>query len=139
MSSSDESIPYSRLVALADQLLNECDEDVDRLVKKFEELDPAVRNDLLSTDLFNAYQVFYSHFREHPDELIKERMELEPASVLVYGLKIKEVELLELYFVISNGNPIIVVSNGDKAVATFSGMTAFNDGMEYISNPEYNV
>lgn len=139
MSSPGESIPYSRLVALADQLLDECDEDVDQLAKKFEGLDPAVKNDLLSTDLFNAYQVFYYHFREHPDELIKERMELEPASVLVHGLKIEEIELLELYFVIRDGNPIIVVSDGDRAVATFSGRTAFTDGMEYISNPEYNT
>jgi hypothetical protein len=139
MSSPGTTLPYSQLVALADQLLEECDEDVDRLVQRFEALAPEVRNDLFSSDLFNAYQVFYYFFRQHPDELVKERMELEPASVLLHGLKIEEIELLELYFVLREGKPIIMISDGDRAVATFSGRTAFADGMEYLSNPEYNV
>ena len=49
------------------------------------------------SDLLNAWQVFYYYFRTVPDELVKERMELEPASSLPRGLKIDEVEFLDSF------------------------------------------
>ena len=45
-------------------------------------LDPALRNELLVSDLLNAYQAFYYFFRILPDDLVCERLELEPASSL---------------------------------------------------------
>lgn len=113
MSSSGESIPYHKLVALADQFFEECEDDVERLSNRLDTLDPDLRNELLVSDLFNAYQAFYYSFRIIPDELVKERMELEPASALIRGLKIDEIELLEQYFVIKNGAPLILISDGE--------------------------
>jgi hypothetical protein len=69
---------------------------------------------------------------------VKERMELEPASCLPSGLKIDEVEFLELFFVMRDHKPLIIVSDGVKPVATFSGGNAFSDGMQYLENPEYS-
>ena len=136
--SPDSSIPFPELAALADRLLEESDEDVERLAKKIGSLDADVRNELMVSDLLNAYQVFYYYFRIIPDELVKERMELEPASSLPRGLKIDEVEFLELFFIMKDAKPLIVVSDGEKPVATFSGGNAYSDGKAYLENPEYS-
>jgi hypothetical protein len=137
MSPDRSAVPFPELVALADKLLEECDEDVALLATKIGALDADVRNELMVSDLLNAWQVFYYYFRTIPDELVKERMELEPASSLPRGLKIDEVEFLELFFVMKDYKPLIVISDGEKPVATFSGRNAFSDGRAYLENPEY--
>jgi hypothetical protein len=138
MSPDSPAVPFPELVAIADRLLEESDEDVELLAKKIGSLDADVRNELMVSDLLNAYQVFHYYFRTVPDELVKERMELEPASSLSHGLKIDEVEFLELFFVMKDHKPLIIVSDGEKPVATFSGSTAYANGMKYLENPEYS-
>ena len=137
MSPDRSPIPYPELAALADQLLEESDDDIERLVNGIGSLDADVRNELMVSDLLNAWQVFYYYFRTVPDELVKERMELEPASALPNGLKIDEVEFLSLVFVMKDHKPLIIVSDGERPVATFSGNTAFANGVKYLENPEY--
>jgi hypothetical protein len=138
MSPDRSTVPFPELVVLIDRLLEESDEDVAQLATKIGSLDAEVRNELMVSDLLNAYQVFYYYFRTVPDELVKERMELEPASSLSRGLKIDEVEFLELFFIMKDHKPLIVVSDGEKPVATFSGNTAYANGMKYLENPEYS-
>jgi hypothetical protein len=138
MSPDSSPVPFSRLVAVADKLLEESDEDVERLAKKIGSLEPEVRSELLVSDLLNAWQVFYYWFRTVPDDLVRERMELEPASSLSRGLMIDEVEFLELFFVVKDDKPLIVISDGEKAVATFSGRTAYENGRTYLENPDYS-
>ncbi len=138
MSPDSSPVSYPELVALADRILEESDEDVERLAKKIGSLDADVRNELMVSDLLNAWQVFYYYFRSVPDELVKERMELEPASCLLRGMKIDEVEFLELVFIMKDHKPLIIVSDGEKPVATFSGSTAYTNGMKYLENPEYS-
>ncbi|MHB8052453.1 MAG: hypothetical protein ACYDEZ_04040 [Methanoregula sp.] len=138
MNPDSSTVPFPELVSLADKLLEESDDNVELLAKKIGSLDAGVRNELMVSDLLNAYQVFYYYFRTVPDELVKERMELEPASSLPRGLKIDEVEFLELFFVMRDHKPLIIVSDGEKPVATFSGGNAYSDGMQYLENPEYS-
>lgn len=138
MSPDTSSVQFPELVTLADKLLEESDEDVARLATKIGSLDADVRNELMVSDLLNAWQVFYYYFRTVPDELVKERMELEPASSLTRGLKIDEVEFLELFFIMKDHKPLIIISDGEKPVATFSGNTAYANGMKYLENPEYS-
>jgi hypothetical protein len=114
MSPDRSPIPYPELAALADQLLEESDDDIERLVNGIGSLDADVRNELMVSDLLNAWQVFYYYFRTVPDELVKERMELEPASSLPHGLKIDEVEFLELFFVMKDHKPLIIVRDGEN-------------------------
>jgi hypothetical protein len=137
MSPDSSAAPYRELVALVDRLLEESDDDVEELAIKIGALDADMRNELMVSDLLNAWQVFYYYFRTVPDELVKERLELESASSLPDGLKIDEVEFLELLFVMKDHKPLIIVSDGEKAVATFSGSTAYTNGMKYLENPEY--
>jgi hypothetical protein len=130
-------VPYPTLVALADHLFEECEDDVKCLSHRIDALDPALRNELLVSDLLNAYQVFYYFFRILTDDLVCERLELEPASSLIRGIKIDEVELLDLVFSVKNHEPVITVSDGEHPLVTYKGKTAYTEGMKYIENPPY--
>jgi hypothetical protein len=138
MTDTQSAIPYRQLVAAADKLLDACEEDVACLARGLDSLGEQMRSELLVSDLLNAWQAFYYFFRIDPGDLARERMDLEPASALPHGLKIDECELLDLYFLVRETVPVMVVSDGEQAVATFSGRNAYADGMEYIRNPEYN-
>lgn len=127
MCPSGSAIPYRELVAIADRLLEESDEDDEQFIRALDAVDPAVRRELLVSDLLNASQVFLYSFRTVPDELVRERMELEPASSLVQGLRIEEIDLMELIFTIQDGEPAILISDGQTTVATFTGRTAYRD------------
>jgi len=137
MSPDDISIPYDKLVAVADDLFLKCDEDIKCISRMIEALDPATRNELLVSDLLNAYQVFCYYFRTCPDELVRERLELEPASSLITGVKIDEIELLALIFSVKDHRPVIIVSDGEHSLCTFTGKTAYAEGLKYIENPPY--
>jgi hypothetical protein len=130
--------PFRELVDLVDGILEECEDEVPCIVKKLGMLEPEVRNELFLSDLLNAYQVFVYFFRAEPDMLVRERMELEPASALRAGLKIDEIDLLEMIFVIRESKPVIVIWDGEKAVATFTGGRAYADGKQYLENPAYS-
>ena len=131
------TVPYHTLVALADHLFEECEDDITCLSRRIDTLDSDLRNELLVSDLLNAYQVFYYFFRIQPDELVGERLELEPASSLTRGVKIDEIELLELVFSVRDHEPVIVVSDGEHPLMTFKGKNAYTDGLKYIENPPY--
>jgi hypothetical protein len=137
MNPESSKVSYADLVAIGDHLFEKCEEDVTCLASRIDALDTGVRNELLVSDILNSFQVFYYFFRIFPDELIGERLELEPASSLVQGVKIDEIELLELIFSVKNHEPVIIVSDGEKALTVFKGKTAFADGLKYIENPPY--
>jgi hypothetical protein len=137
MSEKGATVPYSRLVAIGDKLLEDADDDILHLARSMDALEQPVRDELFVSDLLNAYQVFYYFFRIEPDIIVQERLDLEPASSLINGLKIEETDLLELFFGIRNAMPVIVISDGDKVVATFSGKSAYEQGRMFLKNPEY--
>lgn len=128
---------FSQLVDLVDRMLDDCEEDVECLALRLGHVEPAVRNEIIVSDLLNVWQVFYFMFRIEPDILTRERMELEPASSLVGGLMIEETDLLEMYFAIRDTVPVIVIHDGDKTVAAFSGKSAYEQGREVMEKPEY--
>jgi len=127
---------FPELVALVDRLLDDCEEDVECLVLRLGKLEPEVRNELLVSDLLNAWQVFYFCFRTDPGILLREMMELEPASRLVNGLKLGEIDLLELHFGIRETIPLIAVFDGEKTVASFRGKNAYTDAGKYCRSPD---
>jgi len=137
MSEKEAGIPYSRLVAIADKLLEDADDDLIRLVRDIDALEQPVRDELLVSDQLNAYQVFYYFFRTEPEILVQELLDLEPASALVRGLKIEETDLLEMVFTVRENKAVIAISDGDKVVATFSGKSAYGQAREFLKNPEY--
>jgi hypothetical protein len=137
MNPADASVPYRNLVALADHLFEQCEDDVTCLSPMLDALDSTTRNELLASDLLNAFQVFFYFFRMIPDDLVQERLELEPASSLIKGVKIDEIDLVDLIFSVKNHEPVIIVSDGETPVRTFKGKTAYAEGVKYIENPPY--
>jgi hypothetical protein len=137
MNPADTPVPYRTLVELADHLFEKCEDDVTCLSPMLDALDSVSRNELLASDLLNAFQVFFYFFRMMPDELVQERLELEPASSLIKGVKIDEIELLELFFAVKNHEPVIIVSDGETVLMTFKGKKAYAEGLKYIENPPY--
>jgi hypothetical protein len=137
MSPDHAQFPYQDLVAIAEHLFDACEDDVRCISRMIETLDPASRNELLVSDLLNAFQAFFYFFRTIPDELTQERLELEPASSLIRGIKLDEVDLLELIFSVRDKKPVIVISDGEHPLVTYEGKSAYADGMKYIENPPY--
>ncbi|MEN6395041.1 MAG: hypothetical protein ABFC78_00985 [Methanoregula sp.] len=125
---------FPELVRIADCLLDESGEDNDVLMRHLETLPEPVRRELFISDLLNAWQVFYYFFRIEPDELVRERLELEPASSLVGGVAIDEIELLTRVFRVKNSRPEIIVTDGKEPLKTFSGAHAVVDSQSYIES-----
>ena len=137
MTDAGTGLPYHELVRLTDRILDACDDDVPCIAKKLEGQSEEIRAELVVSDLLNAFQVFYFFFRTDPGELVRERLELEPASSLRGGLLVDETDLLEMYFGIKDAKPFVVISDGDKIVAAFSGKNAYVQGREFLQNPEW--
>lgn len=135
MSSNGTRIPFHGLATLADRLLEESDEDTDQLVRLLDEVDPEIRQELLVSDLLNAFQAFFFCFRMIPDELTRERLELEPASSLIEGIKIDERDLLELVFLIRNNKAVIIICDGENITQSFEGRSAYTDAINFVTNP----
>jgi hypothetical protein len=128
--------PYKSLVQLVDRLLDDCDEDVECLAVRLGGLDQQVRDELFVSDLLNAWQVFFYCFRTGPGVFLREKLDLEPASSLVHGLKLDEIDLLELVFLIRDHEAWMVVHDGEKTVASFKGRNAYADAIAYCKNPD---
>jgi len=126
---------FPELVALVDRMLDDCEEDVECIAIHLGKLEPEVRNELLVSDLLNAWQVFYYCFRTDPGAYIREKLDLEPASVLQNGLMLEEVDLLELHMAVKDGKAIIAIWDGERSVTSFSGKNAFRDARNFLENP----
>ncbi|WP_243671064.1 hypothetical protein [Methanoculleus chikugoensis] len=107
---------YMELAELADSLFEASEDDDELLAKMLDTLDEETRGALLSSDLLNAYQVFYYYFRETPDELTMERLQLHAASDLARGgLVIDEVDLYEVIFLMEDGGePAVLLTDGGR-------------------------
>jgi hypothetical protein len=136
MNDARSQIPYPALVDRADRMLEDCEDDVECLAVRLGGLEPEVRDELLVSDLLNAWQVFYFSFRTDPGALLRERLELEPASGLPGFLKIGEIDLFEIFFGIHESMPWIVVTDGEKTVASFTGGGAYEEGVRYCADPD---
>lgn len=123
---------YERLAAIADDLLERADEDDTRLARLLDGLAPEVRAELLTSDLLNAYQVYYYYFREDPGELPAERLMLTPASETLRGVFLDEVELFSLVFLCEKGRAEIVVTDGEQEYRRFAGKNARTAAENYV-------
>jgi hypothetical protein len=123
---------YERLAAIADDLLERADEDDTRLARLLDGIDPEVRAELLTSDLLNAYQVYYYYFREDPGELPAERLMLTPASETLRGGLLDEVELFSLVFLCEKGRAEIVVTDGEQEYRRFAGKNARTAAENYV-------
>lgn len=134
MNTSPSGLTYRELARLAETLFEESGDDEEALAGLLDGLDRGILTDLLVSDLFNAYQTFFYFFREEPGDLEKDRMILQPASALIMGIVVREVDLLEIIFMVRDMEPVVEVREADAILATFSGKTAFHDAEKFVED-----
>jgi len=125
-------VDYRELADLADRLFEASGDDDERLADVLDTLDGETRGALLASDFLNAYQVFYYHFRETPDELTKERLQLHAASDLTRGIIVGEVDIYEIIFRREDGDPVLLLTDGEKVQAAFRGPGAYREMVGYL-------
>ncbi len=123
---------YANLMDLAEELFEASGDDDERLAEKLDALDGETRGALLSSDILNAYQVFYYYFREEPDELTMERMQLHAAADLSRGVVIDEFDIYEVIFSVAGGKPVLLLTDGESTLARFEGERAYADMIGFI-------
>jgi hypothetical protein len=134
MTSAPVKTTYRELTKLADSLFRASSDDEEELASALDSVNPETRDELLASDLLNAYQVFFYYFREVPGDLGKERMLLSPASSLAHGVLISEIDYLRVVFRVENGEPVIVVSDDEELLANYRGKTAYRSAMQFIDD-----
>ena len=130
----DESewyVPADELEATADAIFEECEEDVVCIASRLDGLEDELRWELLDSNLLNAWQVFYYFYRFAPDELVRERLELEPAMAARTGVLLEERGLFEILFYIKSRRGFVGVSDGECLLAHFEGPEAYPEAQAY--------
>lgn len=124
--------PYRDLAKLADSLFKASGDDEEHLASHLDTISADLRRELFMSDLLNAYQVFYYFFRESPGALEKERMILTPASLLVKGVVLREVDYLEVILSLDGDEPLITVRDEEQVLAHYRGTSGYRDAMQFI-------
>jgi hypothetical protein len=120
------------LAELADRVLAIAGENVKTLAEVLDTLDAEARTALLASDLLNALQSFYYHFREMPTLLGEERLMLRPAAAAFEGIAFEEEKDLELVFRVEGGAPVIEVTEAGEMVVRFEGSSAYRGARRYL-------
>ncbi len=128
----DDGEDLPDLAEIVDRLFEESGDDEEELAGLLDRIDPALVRELITSDYLNAYQAFFFFFRENPGELEKDRLILEAASAALYGVPFQEIDLVELIFLVKDGTPRILLSDGDTILAEFSGGDAYRDAVRHI-------
>lgn len=127
-----DPVPYSELSRIADQILERGEDQPEVLARELEQLPREIRDELLTSDLLNAFQVFYYYFREDPGDLERDRLTLQPASALLTGVIVTEIDLFEILFSLDAGEPVLSVSDGDQVIARYRGIDAFRKALRFL-------
>ncbi|HVN66175.1 MAG TPA: hypothetical protein VMT31_06150 [Methanomicrobiales archaeon] len=120
------------LAELADRVLAIAGENVKTLAEVLDTLDAEARGELLASDLLNALQSFYYHFREMPTLLGEERLMLQPAAAAFEGIVFEEENDLGLVFRVGEGGPVIEVTEAGEPVVRFEGASAYRGARHYL-------
>lgn len=131
---NDTPVPFSVLSGIVYQILEDCDEDVVCTRMRLSGLEPSVREAILTSDLLNAWQVFFFFFKEYPSDEAREILAFTPASVLPQGVTIGEYRQYVLTFVVDLAKPVIIISDDLQEMKRFSGPGAYAEAIWFIEN-----
>lgn len=134
MTAGSQGNSYRDLAIIAERLFMQSNDDEEQLASALDSVDDEIRRDLLASDLLNAYQVFYYHFREFPGELVKERLLLLPASSLSHGVVLLEIDYVEVVFQVEQGDPVIALHDEGQVIANYHGKDAYQSAMQFIDD-----
>lgn len=128
----EETEPFEAMEDVADEIFEACEDDVVCIAARLDDLDPELRWELLESNLLNAWQVFFYIFRLVPDELVRERLELEPALAARTGILLEDRDLFEILFFVRDRRGFIGVSDGEALLAHFEGPDAYHEARSYV-------
>lgn len=134
MTAGPQGKSYRDLADIADRLFIQSNDNEEELATALDSVDNEIRQDLLRSDLLNAYQVFYYYFREFPGELAKERLLLLPASTLSHGVILAEINYVEVVFQVEQGDPVITLHDEGQVIANYHGKDAFRNASQFIDD-----
>jgi hypothetical protein len=134
MTAGPQGNSYRDLAKIADRLFVQSHDNEEQLATALDSVPQDVRQELLASDLLNAYQVFYYYFREIPDELAKERLLLLPASALTHGVVLSEIDYVEVVFQVEQGIPGIALHDEGQVIANYHGKDAYRSAKQFIDD-----
>ena len=132
---------YNTLSDIADAIFRRCSDDPSCIAAEIHKLEPDIRRSLLSSDLLNAWQVFWYYFEDYPGDDAVEFLTFHSAGDLTKGVPMGDIDLFTLIFQINDGEPEIGLSDDLQEIARFRGAAAWAETKEYIDaggryNPE---
>ncbi len=130
----EHTVSYRDLRVIADRILEDGEDDPEALALSLGHLPQEIREELLVSDLLNAWQVFYYFFREDPGDLELNRLILEPASALTTGVFVTGIDDYEISFRVDTGEPVVSVLLGSDTVAEFLGKTAYRQALQFVND-----
>jgi hypothetical protein len=125
-------MPFGELGRIADDILEKGEDEPDVLAHELDLLPQDIRDELLTSDLLNAFQVFYYLFREDPGDLERERLTLQPASALATGVMMNENDLFEVIFSFDGSEPSFSVSDGEQIIARYHGIGSYAKALQFL-------
>jgi hypothetical protein len=127
-----DAVPFDELGRIADQILEKGEDKPDVLANELDLLSPAIRDELLTSDLLNAFQVFYYLFRQEPGDLERERLTLQPASALATGVMMGGNDVFEVIFSFDGVEPEFSVSDGEQVIARCHGTGSYRKVIQFL-------
>lgn len=129
---TNDPVPFGELGRIADHILEKGEDEPDALAQELDLLPPDIRDELLTSDLLNAFQVFYYLFREEPGDLERERLTLQPASALATGVMMSENDLFAVIFSFDGSEPSFSVSDGEQIIARYHGTGSYAKALQFL-------
>ena len=128
----DDGGRYAELARVVDTIFSRCDDDPPCIAAELKSLDPDIRAEILSSDLLNAWQVFWYFFQTYPGDEVQEYLVFHSAGELVQGVPMGIKGIFTLTFMVVAGDPIIKIEDDIVEVARFAGLSAYRDTLNFI-------
>lgn len=126
---SSLSDPVSEII---DTIFRDCGDDAACIATAIKNQEPEIRDEILSSDLLNAWQVFYYHFADYPGDEAVEFLVFHPAGELSQGVPMGEIDIFTLSFSVIRGEPVISISDDIREVARYTGTSAWTETLRFL-------
>ncbi|HWQ63221.1 MAG TPA: hypothetical protein VN429_02310 [Methanospirillum sp.] len=130
----DDGGRYADLADLVEGILDRCDDDPACIAVALNTLEPGTRNDILSSDLLNAWQVFWYYFQAYPGDEQVEFLVFHSAGELSRGVPMGVAGIFRLTFIVKAGEPCILIEDDIIEIARFKGLSSWSDAQKYLEN-----
>lgn len=128
----DDGGHYAELSRVVEEIFSRCNDDSRCIAAELNTLEPDIRADILSSDLLNAWQVFWYFFQEYPGDEAVEFLVFHSAGDLAQGVPMGDKGIFTLTFIVRDGEPWIRIEDDIVEVARFSGSSAWKDACRYL-------